>query len=214
MARRSYEQYCSLARTLDLVGERWTLLVVRELMLGPKRFVDLLDGLPGIGRNLLAARLRHMEAEHLVARRQLPAPAPARVYELTTDGRALGPALAALGRWGIERLDPPPATATFRPGWAMFPLAYMADREAAQGIHEVYEFRVGSQVFHLRVRDGVVEPRAGEAGEPDLTLTMEPETLRDLFDGTLDPAEAVAGGRVTFEGAPTALRNALAILAG
>ena len=133
MARRSYEQYCSLARTLDLVGERWTLLVVRELMLGPKRFADLLDGLPGIGRNLLTDRLRHMEAEHLVARRQLPAPAPARVYELTPDGRALGPALAALGRWGIERLDPPPATAVFRPGWAMFPLAYMADREAARG---------------------------------------------------------------------------------
>ena len=78
----------------------------------------------------------------------------------------------------------------------------------------MYEFRVGDQTFHLRVRDGAVEPRAGEAGEPDLKLAMEAQTLRELFDGTLDPAQAVAGGRVTFEGEPAALQNALAILAG
>lgn len=214
MARRSYEQYCSLARTLDVVGERWTLLIVRELMLGPRRFSDLLDGLPGIGRNLLSARLRHMEEQELLGRRQLPPPAGARVYELTEDGRALGPALAALGRWGVERLDTPPAKALFRPGWAVFPLAYMADREAARGIHEVYEFRVGAEVFQLRVDDGAVEPRAGGGLAPDLVLTMAPDTLRDLFSGTLDAVEALTTGRVSFEGAPQVLQNAVGILAG
>ncbi len=214
MARRSYEQYCSLARTLDVVGERWTLLIVRELMLGPKRFSDLVDGLPGIGRNLLAARLRQMEAQGLLGRRQLPPPAGARVYELTEDGRALGPALAALGRWGVERLDTPPPGAFFRAGWAVFPLAYMADREAARGVREVYEFRVGEEVFQLRVDDGAVQPRADAALHPDLVLTMEPDTLRDLFSGIVDPVEALTTGRVTFEGQPEVLQHAVAILAG
>src|SRR3712207_3810066 len=104
-------------------------------MLGPRRFKDLLHGLPGIGRNLLAARLRRLEEEGLVRRAELPPPSGARVYELTADGRELGPALAALGRWGINRLGSRRPEQVFRPAWAMFPLSYTADPEAARGVH-------------------------------------------------------------------------------
>ena len=208
MERRSYEQFCSLATALDVVGERWTLLVVRELMLGPRRFVDLLDGLPGIGRNLLTTRLRHLEAEGLVRHAD-------RVYELTDDGRALGPALAELGRWGVERLGERREEQTFRPAWGMFPLSYMADREAARGVRETWEFRIDDAIFTLRVDDGRVIPRTGPAPEePDLVVRMDTDSLAALFSRTLPPLEALASGRVTAEGSPEALQHAVAILAG
>lgn len=213
VARRSYEQYCSLARTLDVVGERWTLLIVRELMLGPKRFTDLLPGLAGIGRNLLAARLRDLEAQGLLRRRELPPPAASWVYELTDDGRALGPALSELGRWGIERLSTPPRRVLFRAAWMMFPLSYMADTQAARDVREVYEFRIDDETFHIRVDDGSVEPRAGEAERRDLVITMSTETMRELFSGELDALEGLSKGRITIDGPHEALQNAFAILA-
>src|SRR6266542_1496523 len=117
MSRRSYDQYCALARALDVIGERWTLLVVRELLLGPKRYKDLLDGLPGIGTNLLAQRLRELEENGLVRRRRLPAPAGVAVYELTEAGRALEDSVLALGRWGAAFLGVPRTTDRYRPGW-------------------------------------------------------------------------------------------------
>jgi DNA-binding HxlR family transcriptional regulator len=213
MARRSYEQACTTARTLDIVGGRWTLLLVRELMLGPRRFADLLEGLPGIGRNLLAQRLKELEAEGILRRRRLPAPAASWVYELTEDGWALGPALSELGRWGAERLGPPSPKALFRPAWAMFPMSYLADAQATRGVRETYEFRIGDDVFHLRVRDGAVTPRNGPVDDPDLVATMEPETLRELFFGDLDPMAAVATGRIRIEAEPEVLARAVAILA-
>src|SRR5262245_63048394 len=104
---RSYRQYCAVARGLDVVGERWTLLIVRDLLVGPKRYTDLLDGLPGIGTNLLAARLRELEQGGVVRRTVLPPPAGSTVYELTEVGRALEPVVMALGRWGVRFLDNP-----------------------------------------------------------------------------------------------------------
>jgi DNA-binding HxlR family transcriptional regulator len=212
--RRSYEQFCSLAAALDVVGERWTLLVIRELMLGPRRFTDLLDGLPGVGRNLLSARLRHLEAEGLVRRDRLPPPAASQVYELTDEGMRLGPALAELGRWGVERLGERRPEQVFRPAWGMFPLSYMADREAARDLDETWEFRVGDAAFTLRVKGGRVMPRTGRAEAPDLVVRMDEDTLAALFSGTLPPLEALTSGRVTAEGSPEALQHAVAVLAG
>jgi len=214
VATRSYDQFCTLARTLDIVGERWTLLVLRELMLGPKRFTDLLDGLPGIARNLLAARLRHLERAGLIRRRELPPPAASHVYELTGDGRALGPALSELGRWGAERLPPPPPDVAFRPGWIVFPMSYMADRAAARDLDETWEFRVDGDDFHLRVAEGRVEPRAGRADEPSLILTLDATTLRQIFSADLLPLDAFSQGRIGVEGEPEALEHCLAVLAG
>lgn len=213
MARRSYEQACTLALTLDVVGERWTLLLIRELMLGPRRFTDLLDGLPGIGRNLLAARLHHLEDEGIVAKGRLPPPAASRVYELTDDGRALGPAMAALSRWGVERRERPPKRYLFRPGWGIFPLAYMANTEAAAGVNESYEFRIDGEPYHLRVADGAVEPHAGPAPDPALVVAMDGKTLRELLLEDLSAEEGLTSGRIAVEGPPEVLGRAIAILA-
>src|SRR6187399_3778367 len=120
--RRNYKQFCGLARALDRVGERWTLLVVRNLLLGPKRYSDLLESLPGITTNLLAARLREMERLGLVTKRKAPAPVRATVYELAPAGRALEPALMELARWGGRFMDRPGADDTFDVGWALLSL--------------------------------------------------------------------------------------------
>jgi DNA-binding HxlR family transcriptional regulator len=214
VSQRSYAQACTLARTLDVVGERWTLLLLRELMLGPKRFTDLLDGLPGIGRNLLSERLRRLESAGLIARAELPPPAASRVYVLTEDGKALGPAMAELGRWGAERLGPAPRGHVFRPAWAVFPLSYMADRDSARGVHETYEFRVDGETFQLRVEDGRVEPRAGGGERPALLITTDSDTLLELLSGELAPLDAIEQDRVGVHGPPAALQRCLSILAG
>src|SRR4051812_41734616 len=104
MPEHRYQQYCGLARALDVAGDRWTLLIVRELVPGPRRFTDLLDGLPGISRNLLTERLRHLEGDGIVARRDLPPPAARQVYELTDDGRDLAGVMGPLIGWGARRL--------------------------------------------------------------------------------------------------------------
>ena len=123
MPARSYGQYCPVAKTLELVGERWTLLVVRELLVGPQRFTDLHAALEGIPRNLLADRLRDLEAAGLVAKRDLPPPAARTVYELTGAGQALLPVIGALAQWGLKHIAPP------GPGEVVSPaLAVLAER--------------------------------------------------------------------------------------
>jgi putative sterol carrier protein len=122
--------------------------------------------------------------------------------------------MAELARWGVKRLGRPHRGQTFRPAWAMFPLSYMADPAAARGVHETYEFQIEDERFHLCVADGTVEPRAGGADQPDLILTMDRNTIRDLLSGVLDPSEAVSTQRVTVEGSPQAFQRAVAILAG
>src|SRR5918911_4085171 len=117
MERRSYRQYCGIAPALDLVGERWALLVVRELVLGPKRFSDLREGLPGIATNVLSQRLRELERDGVVVRRRLPPPAASSVYELTDYGQDLVPILLALGRWGARTLAARPPGHTLRSEW-------------------------------------------------------------------------------------------------
>src|SRR3954447_24985256 len=107
MAKRSYDQYCPAARALDVLGERWTLLVVRDLLVGPRRYTDLLEGLPGIGPNVLADRLRHLQDVGIVRRTTLPRPAASTVYELTELGQALRPVVQELTRWGLNMMGIP-----------------------------------------------------------------------------------------------------------
>ena len=141
VSRRTYGQYCGLARALDLVGERWTLLIVRDLALGPKRFTDVLAGLPGIGTSLLSERLRHLE-ELGVARRAVAARPAGVVYELTDQGRVLARALSPLAVWGASLLGPT-EDEELRPEWLMFTLQSSFRADAAAGIHDCYELRVG-----------------------------------------------------------------------
>src|SRR5436190_17648808 len=185
MARRTYGEYCALARALDLVGERWTLLVVRELILGPKRFTDIAESLDGAGRNLLADRLRLLESEGVVRRRELPPPAASRVYELTDDATELVEAMGALTRWGARRLGSRRPGEIFHPGWIAMAMTAGADRDAARGVHETYQFDVDDEPFHVRVADGVVLPRTGRASDPDLVVTMTGDTLAGLIGNEL-----------------------------
>lgn len=205
MGRRSYRQYCAMARALDVVGERWTLLIVRELFTGPKRFKDLLEGLPGIGTNLLAGRLKELEGEGLLRRTTLPPPAGSAVYELTERGRDLEPALMGLARWGADLLDEPRPGEAFRPVWAVQAIKAAIRPEAARWVRETYEFRVGEDIFHVRVDDGVSEPEYGPAFEPDLVVRTDPDTFLSLVSGRLEPADAIETGRLDAEGDPDAL---------
>lgn len=167
---RSYNQFCALAKALDIVGERWTLLITRELLSGPKRFKDLHDALPGIGTNLLSSRLKDMEQHGLVARGKLPPPAASAIYELTDRGRGLGSVVGELVKWGFSLLGIPKPEEHFQPRWAMQALLVTFDPEAAKGLSETYEFRIDDETFFLRVSDGKAEGHLGPAPKPDLVV--------------------------------------------
>jgi DNA-binding HxlR family transcriptional regulator len=212
MERRSYHQFCATARTLDLVGERWTLLIVRELITGPKRYKDLLESLPGIGTSLLAARLKHLESVDLIRRVELPPPAGSKVYELTAAGRDLEPAVMAIARWGLKwALDEPAPDDVFRPSWAVLAMEAAYDERAAGGVEETYEFRVGEEVFHATVHDGNVHARHGAAHEPDLVITAAPDAFMDLVAGRATLAQAVKQGWIHADGSRAALGHCSSI---
>lgn len=208
MEQRTYGQYCATARTLDLVGERWTLLLIRELLTGPKRFSDLQANLRGLGTGLLSSRLRHLEREGLARKVTLPPPARTPAYALTEAGEELAPPLLELARWGLtwamgERLE----TETFHPGWAMLGLRACFDAEAAAGLHATYEFRVEDEVFHARIDDGSIEVLHGPAQRPDAIVTIGGEDLVQVIGRHLALADAVESGAVSALGDPDALRR-------
>ena len=199
--KRSYGQYCTVARALDVVGERWTLLLVRELSTGPKRFKDLLGGLPGIGTNLLAGRLKMLEGKGIVRRATLPPPAGSNVYELTELGRSLEPVIVALSRWGARLLDAPREEDESRAGWAAVAVRSALGTGPADGRPGTYEFRIDGEVFYLRVEDGgKVELRQGSAPAPDLVVTGDADTLLAMASGRLSPEEAVESRALRIEG--------------
>src|SRR2546422_1226819 len=175
--KRSYSQFCPLARSLDILGERWTLLIVRNLMIGPQRYKDLLDGLPGIGTNLLAARLKELEKEGIIQRRKLPPPAGSTVYEFTELGRGLEAPLIDIARWGMWTLRRPVENVAFRPTWGALAMKVLFSPEAAKGIREVYELRIDDEVFTVRVDDGALDVSPGPAPAADLVVTFDGETV-------------------------------------
>ena len=199
MTARSYDQFCGLAKALDLLGERWTLLVVRELLLGPQRYSDLLEGLPGIGTNLLATRLKSLEANGLVARRRLPPPAASTVYELTERGRALEPAVYELIRWGLDLLAEPGEKDVFRAGWLVTALRAAFRPEMARGVRRSYRLVVDGQPFTARVDDGTIDAHAGDEGDVDVLVSLDEGTLKAIASGQLAAADAVARGQVRVE---------------
>ena len=212
MSRRTYDQYCAVARALDVVGERWTLLLVRELLTGPKRFKDLLDGLCGIGTNLLTARLKDLEVNGVLRRTTLPPPAGSKVYELTDLGRSLEPVVMALSRWGLELLDAPRREEETRPAWAMVALQSSLDLEAGPTRKETYELRVYGELFHVQVGGGEAEVFQGSAIDPDLIISGDTETLLSVAAGRLTLAEAVEAGAIAIEGDRGSLARCLAML--
>jgi DNA-binding HxlR family transcriptional regulator len=174
MAKR-FDQYCPVAHALDLVGDRWSLLVIRELVHGPKRYTDLVDNLPGIGTNILAGRLRDLESHGLVARRTLPPPAASRIYELTEYGAALRPALRELAMWGARSLGPPAdCSAELFDGWLANAMDIVLAPVAPTGR---FEFRAGTEIASLV--DG--EVRRGPIDDPDVVVTTDADGIYSLF---------------------------------
>jgi DNA-binding HxlR family transcriptional regulator len=188
MKKRGYDQYCGIAHALDLVGDRWALLVARELMRGPLRYTDLVDRLPGIGTNILAARLRDLEAGGVIAKRTLPPPAASRVYELTEYGHALKPVLRELGLWGARSLGPPTHEEELFPGWLVNVLDTVLSPVAPEGR---FEFRVGEEVASLV--DG--EAVEGSIEDPDVVVQGAPGGVYRLFVEQQADAVSVQGDR-------------------
>lgn len=204
MSSRTYGQYCGLAHAMELVGERWALLVIRDLMTGPKRFTDLRNGLPRIPTNILSARLKELEASGVIHRRLLPRPQGSVVYELTPYGRELDDVVLRLGRWGVRSLGQPRPDDIVTTDSLIIALRSTFVPEAAEGLHVTYELRLGDVVIHALVDDGKLEVEQGPIPRPDLVIDSGPE-LRALLAGELSPRDALAGGAVRLTGDPTLL---------
>jgi DNA-binding HxlR family transcriptional regulator/putative sterol carrier protein len=188
-----------VARALDLVGERWALMVVRELLLGPKRFTDLKTGLPNASPNVLAQRLRELEQAGIVQRRRLPPPAASRVYELTERGAELEPVVLALGRWGAGAPRAPDDVGMSIDSH-LLSLKTLFDPALAEGFAATLELRLGEHRFRVEVADGRIDVARGEAPAPDATITTDPATLIALLHGHRELAEARRAGDVEIEG--------------
>jgi DNA-binding HxlR family transcriptional regulator len=196
---RTYGDGCGIAHALDLVGERWALLVVRELLLGPKRFTDLRDGLPKASPNVLSQRLRELEEADIVQRRKLPPPAGAWVYDLTDWGRELKPIAISLGTWAL-RSPTFPADAPVGTDSVMLALGTFFDAEAAGDLTARYELRLGENAFSVRVADRGIEVDRGAAVAPDAILETDAATLSALIWERRELAEALRAGEVRIEG--------------
>ncbi|KAA0941533.1 winged helix-turn-helix transcriptional regulator [Streptomyces apricus] len=196
--RRSYDQYCSAARALDAVGDRWTLLIVRELLAGPRRYTDLHADLPGVSTDVLAARLKDMERDGLTTRRRMPPPGAVQVYELTPRGRELLPVLQALGAWGAPLLADRRPTDAVRAHWFALPLL----RALADFGEGTVQVRLEEGEFHVRpgATEGPVYGEGPAPEEPDTHLVLDTATCTALARGDLDLLEAVRTGRVTVTG--------------
>jgi DNA-binding HxlR family transcriptional regulator len=201
---RAYGQYCGFARALEVVGERWALLIVRDLLVGPKRFTDLLHGLPGIPSNVLTARLKELENAGVARRRVLPRPARAVVYELTEYGLELEAVVLELGRWGAKNLGDPRPDETVTLDSMITALRTTFHPDAARGLRAGFELRVGEIVLHARVDDGHVAVAEGSLPGADLLIEAGPG-IRALMAGELSPADAIETGTVSVIGNPKLL---------
>jgi DNA-binding HxlR family transcriptional regulator len=206
--RRSYDQYCSAARALDAVGDRWTLLIVRELLAGPRRYTDLHADLPGVSTDVLASRLKDMERDGLTSRRRLPPPGAAYVYELTGRGRQLLPVLQALGEWGAPLLEERLPTDAVRAHWFALPLL-RALRGLSEGVVQVhldegvFYVRLGAEAFGEAEVGGPVYGEGAAPEEPDARLSLDALTCTALAGGELTLRDAIRDGHVEVVGEGT-----------
>jgi DNA-binding HxlR family transcriptional regulator len=204
---RSYNQYCAMAKTLDVIGDRWTLLIVRELLLrGPSRYTDLRDGLPGIATNLLGDRLRELEQRGLVNRTAAPPPVASTLYSLTSRGEELRPLMIELVRWGRPMMVEQGDGDDFRAHW-LSPAAEALLADVAPDEPPVtLELRAGEQTLQLQAAAGVVRTPAEPAEHPDAVLSGSPQVIVRALFGGLDLAKARAEG-LDFDGDPGVLER-------
>ncbi|HEU4702101.1 MAG TPA: winged helix-turn-helix transcriptional regulator [Conexibacter sp.] len=207
-AKRSYGDACGIARALDVVGERWALMVVRELLLGPKRFTDLRAGLPHVSPDVLAQRLRDLEQVGLVHHRRLPPPYGSQVYELTASGRALEPTLMELGRWGGAYAPPPRDEMCMSLDAHILSLRTLFDAERAGDFAARVELRLGGETFQVDVAGGTIETARGEGARPDAVIEADPPmTLLEVLHGQRRLADALSAGTIRISGDTRAARR-------
>lgn len=199
---RSYGQYCGVAHALELVGERWALLIVRDLILGPKRFTDLRLGLPRIPTNVLTTRLKELEESGVVRRRALPRPAASVVYELTDYGLQLEDIVLRLGAWGVQTMGDPKPEDILTADGAVLALRTAVHRELLDSSERIgYQLRVGEVLVYALLSDGDLQAGAGALADPDLVITMADfGTFKPLLTRQLNPAGAVADGTLELVG--------------
>ena len=188
---RTYNQRCGIAHALDLVGERWALLVIRELVLGPRRFTDLREGLPGIATNVLSQRLRQLEQSGIVVRRRLPPPAASTVYELTEHGQELVPILLQLGRWAARSMGPRTTDQTMQGRWFAVAMKAFFDAEAAAGLTAGVAIDFGDAQLTFRFEGGGLEILQGLASDAELSITADPDALVAFLSGIPTAIDAV-----------------------
>jgi DNA-binding HxlR family transcriptional regulator len=204
---RSYGQYCAVARALDVVGDRWNLLIVRELLLrGACRYTDLLHGLPGIATNLLADRLRELARAGLLVREEAPPPIATTLFALTPRGEQLRVVLDQLGRWGAELMAEPLGDDTFRSHWLAFPVGLYLKDQMPDDPPVTIELRIGDETVTLETVEGTVRTRPGPADNPELVLAGDPQTILGLLTGHIDLADAEERG-LNHHGNTTILRR-------
>ncbi len=200
---RSYGQYCSVAKALDTIGDRWTLLIVRELLAqGPSRYTDLRNGLPGIATNLLAERLRELEQAGIVVRDDAPPPVATALFSLTPRGKQLKAVIDELGRWGMPLMAETTPEEEYRSRWLSMPVEqFLVDRSE---VPTTIEVRAGEQPMLIEAREGSVSTRPGTSEHPDAVLSGPPQLVLGLISGALEHDDALERG-LGFEGAPDAL---------
>jgi DNA-binding HxlR family transcriptional regulator len=202
---RSYNEYCAIAKSLDVVGDRWTLLIVRELAeRGACRYTDLRNGLPGIASNLLAERLRELEHAGVIAREDAPPPIATTLFRLTPWGEQLRPVLDDLVRWGIPLMAEQDPDDAVRSHWLAAALELMLTDRQPDAAPATLELQTGDQPIRIEIRDGLIRTRLGQGESAEATLAGPPNPIMGLMLGLLDLADAQAKG-VTFQGDPAAL---------
>ena len=199
VGRRKYDEGCAVSHALDVIGERWALVVVRELLLGPKRFTDLRGGMPGASPDVLAQRLRELKEAGVVRQRKLPPPAGSQVYELTDWGAELEPVVTHLGRWG-SRSPSMPYDADRSIDSLVLSLRTLFDRRAAEGFSATIALRLGENHFRIEIADGQLQLARGEAEQATATLDTNPQTLAALLYGDRRLDDALHAGEVTITG--------------
>lgn len=208
---RRYGQYCPVARALDVLGERWTLLIVRNLMMGPQRYTDLREALPGVATDLLTARLRTLEEAGYVQRRQLPRPASATIYELTDAAQRLRLVVLELGRIGLEQLGAPAADEDVTPDALVLSLRPSFRPDVAGDVEESYQLELDGEPYAVTIHPGWAETDRGTAAQSQMTLATSPRKFAELISGAIDRKEALGDDEIRIDGPRRAFDRFLAI---
>ena len=204
--KRHYGQFCGLAAALDIIGERWTLLIVRELLISPARFSQITENLPGIGPNLLTDRLKFLAERGLIESCPVPGDARGKQYRLTQLGESLRPSLLSLAKWGMKFLtEEDAAFGISRAAWGFLAVQAMIDETQLPDIDESYEFRVDGEVFHIECARGKALARRGAAEDPALVVHTDASTFIRIGAEMLTPFDAVVSSELKIDGDPKAV---------